>query len=131
MRSTYTATPSDIEAKWFVVDADGMVLGRLATEVARIIRGKHKSMFTPHMDTGDNVIYSNGVGRRGPGRAQDAAGCAGGGLRCSNPAAPGRFAGAWVGAAGSRPAPRSWRSGSWAGRPSLGGVCNAYSGQLT
>ena len=59
MRSTYTATPSDIEHKWFIVDAEGMVLGRLAAEVAQIIRGKHKPMFTPHMDTGDNVIVIN------------------------------------------------------------------------
>jgi large subunit ribosomal protein L13 len=59
MRSTFSATPADIEHKWFVVDADGMVLGRLATEVARIIRGKHKPMFTPHMDTGDFVIVIN------------------------------------------------------------------------
>ena len=68
MRSTYTATPSDIEAKWFVVDAEGMVLGRLATEVARIIRGKHKPMFTPHMDTGDNVIVINASKIRVTGR---------------------------------------------------------------
>lgn len=68
MRSTYTATPSDIEHKWFVVDADGMVLGRLATEVARIIRGKHKAMFTPHMDTGDNVIVINASKVRVTGR---------------------------------------------------------------
>ena len=59
MRTTYTATPADIEHKWFVVDAEGMVLGRLATEVARIIRGKHKPMYTPHMDTGDFVIVIN------------------------------------------------------------------------
>jgi large subunit ribosomal protein L13 len=59
MRSTYTATPSDIEHRWFIVDAEGMVLGRLATEVARIIRGKHKPTFTPHMDTGDSVIVIN------------------------------------------------------------------------
>ena len=59
MRSTYTATPSDIEHKWFIVDAEGMVLGRLAAEVAQIIRGKHKPTFTPHMDTGDNVIVIN------------------------------------------------------------------------
>jgi large subunit ribosomal protein L13 len=57
--STYTARPSDIEHKWFIVDAEGMVLGRLATEVARIIRGKHKPTFTPHMDTGDFVIVIN------------------------------------------------------------------------
>jgi large subunit ribosomal protein L13 len=56
---TFSATPSDIEQRWFVVDADGMVLGRLATEIARIIRGKHKPIFTPHMDTGDNVIVIN------------------------------------------------------------------------
>ncbi len=56
---TYSATPTDIKHEWYIVDADGMVLGRLATEVARIIRGKHKPMFTPHMDTGDNVIVIN------------------------------------------------------------------------
>jgi large subunit ribosomal protein L13 len=56
---TYTSTPKDIAHDWFVVDADGMVLGRLATEVARIIRGKHKPTFTPHMDGGDNVIVIN------------------------------------------------------------------------
>ena len=56
---TYTATPKDIEQRWVVVDADGVVLGRLATEVARIIRGKHKPQYTPHMDTGDNVIVIN------------------------------------------------------------------------
>jgi large subunit ribosomal protein L13 len=56
---TYTATPSDIEHRWYIVDADGMVLGRLASEIARVIRGKHKPMFTPHMDTGDYVIVIN------------------------------------------------------------------------
>lgn len=57
--STFSAKPSDIEPKWFVVDAENMVLGRLATEVARILRGKHKPIFTPHMDTGDHVIVIN------------------------------------------------------------------------
>src|SRR5919202_5160830 len=56
---TYTATPKDIQQRWFVVDADGVVLGRLATEVAKIIRGKRKPSYTPHMDTGDNVIIIN------------------------------------------------------------------------
>ena len=65
---TYTATPRDIETKWFVVDADGMVLGRLATEIAKIIRGKHKPMYTPHMDTGDNVIVINAEKVRVTGR---------------------------------------------------------------
>src|SRR5436305_5945703 len=57
--STYSAKARDLQHRWYIVDADGMVLGRLATEVARIIRGKHKPMFTPHMDTGDNVIVIN------------------------------------------------------------------------
>ena len=57
--STYTATPKDIEHRWYIVDADGMVLGRLAAEIVRVLRGKHKPMYTPHMDTGDNVIVIN------------------------------------------------------------------------
>ncbi|MDP2871937.1 MAG: 50S ribosomal protein L13 [Bacillota bacterium] len=57
--STYTAKPQDINRKWFVVDADGKVLGRLASEVAKVLRGKHKPIFTPHMDTGDFVIVVN------------------------------------------------------------------------
>ncbi|HEU4640960.1 MAG TPA: 50S ribosomal protein L13 [Gemmatimonadaceae bacterium] len=65
---TYTATPKDIEHRWFVVDAEGMVLGRLAAEVAKIIRGKHKPMYTPHMDTGDNVIVINAAKVRVTGR---------------------------------------------------------------
>ncbi len=56
---TFSAKPADIEKKWFVVDADGVVLGRLASEIAKILRGKHKPTFTPHMDTGDNVIVIN------------------------------------------------------------------------
>jgi large subunit ribosomal protein L13 len=66
--STYTARPADIEQKWFLVDADGMVLGRLASEVARILRGKHKPTFTPHMDTGDSVIVINASKVRVTGR---------------------------------------------------------------
>ena len=57
--TTFTATPSDIQHDWFVVDAEGMVLGRLASQIAKIIRGKHKPTFTPHMDTGDFVIVIN------------------------------------------------------------------------
>jgi large subunit ribosomal protein L13 len=59
LTKTFSATPSDIEHRWYVVDADGQVLGRLASEVAKIIRGKHKPTFTPHMDTGDGVIVVN------------------------------------------------------------------------
>jgi large subunit ribosomal protein L13 len=56
---TYSATPRDITKRWYVVDAEDQVLGRLASEIAKIIRGKHKPMFTPHMDTGDGVIVIN------------------------------------------------------------------------
>jgi large subunit ribosomal protein L13 len=56
---TFSATPKDIDHRWYVVDAEGMVLGRLAAQIAKIIRGKHKAMFTPHMDTGDFVIVIN------------------------------------------------------------------------
>ena len=65
---TFSAKPSDIEQQWFVVDAEGMVLGRLATEIARVIRGKHKPIFTPHMDTGDGVIVVNASKVRVTGR---------------------------------------------------------------
>ena len=56
---TFTPKTSEIERSWYVVDAEGMVLGRLATEVARILRGKHKPTFAPHVDTGDHVIIVN------------------------------------------------------------------------
>ena len=56
---TFTATPADIDKKWILIDAEGVVLGRLATIVAMRLRGKHKPSFTPHMDMGDNVIVIN------------------------------------------------------------------------
>ena len=56
---TYTATPADIDKKWILIDAEGVVLGRLASIVAMRLRGKHKATFTPHMDMGDNVIIIN------------------------------------------------------------------------
>ncbi len=56
---TFTATPADIEKKWILIDAEGVVLGRLASIVAMRLRGKHKPSFTPHMDMGDNVIVIN------------------------------------------------------------------------
>jgi large subunit ribosomal protein L13 len=56
---TYTARPKDITRKWFIVDATGKPLGRLASQVAKILRGKHKPIFTPHMDVGDHVIIIN------------------------------------------------------------------------
>jgi len=57
--STYSPKASEIQRAWHVVDAEGLVLGRLATEVANILRGKHKPTYTPHIDTGDHVIIVN------------------------------------------------------------------------
>ncbi len=56
---TYMAKPSDIDKQWYIVDVAGKTLGRVATEIATILRGKHKPEFTPHMDTGDFVIVIN------------------------------------------------------------------------
>ena len=56
---TYSAKPSEVERKWYLIDAEDVVLGRLAATVASILRGKHKTMFTPHIDTGDHVIIIN------------------------------------------------------------------------
>ena len=57
--STYTPKASEIQRAWHLVDADGLVLGRMASEVAAILRGKHKPTFTPHIDTGDHVVIIN------------------------------------------------------------------------
>ena len=57
--NTYMANPAKIERKWYVVDAEGCTLGRLASEVAKVLRGKNKPVFTPHIDTGDYVIVVN------------------------------------------------------------------------
>ncbi|MCC6202450.1 MAG: 50S ribosomal protein L13 [Gammaproteobacteria bacterium] len=56
---TYTATPSTIKRSWFVIDANGKVLGRMATEIAHRLRGKHKPEYTPHIDTGDFIVVVN------------------------------------------------------------------------
>ena len=59
MKTTFMANPNTIERKWYVVDAEGKTLGRLAAEVAKVLRGKNKPTFTPHVDTGDHVIVVN------------------------------------------------------------------------
>ncbi len=59
IQTTYATTPSVIERGWWVIDAQGMTLGRLASMVAPILRGKHKPYFTPHLDTGDYVVIVN------------------------------------------------------------------------
>ncbi|MEQ8438353.1 MAG: 50S ribosomal protein L13 [Ilumatobacter fluminis] len=70
---TYTPKASEIQRDWYVVDAEGMILGRLATEVARVLRGKHKPTFSPHIDTGDHVIVINAdkVVMSGSNKAED------------------------------------------------------------
>ena len=59
MTYTYLEKPADVKRKWFLVDADGKTLGRLAAKVATLLRGKHKPTFTPHVDTGDHVVIVN------------------------------------------------------------------------
>ncbi|CCW16272.1 LSU ribosomal protein L13p (L13Ae) [Sphingobium indicum BiD32] len=59
MKTTKSATPATVEKKWVLIDAEGLVVGRLASTVANILRGKHKTSFTPHVDCGDNVIIIN------------------------------------------------------------------------
>ena len=57
--STWTVRPGDIERKWYIVDAEGKILGRVATEIAKVLRGKHRPQYTPHADCGDHVIVIN------------------------------------------------------------------------
>lgn len=59
MQTTYMAKPSEVDSKWYILDAEGKTLGRVASEAARLLRGKHKPTFTPHIDTGDHVIVIN------------------------------------------------------------------------
>ena len=59
MKTTKSAKPREVEKKWHLIDADGLVVGRLATIVANILRGKHKPSFTPHVDCGDHVVIVN------------------------------------------------------------------------
>lgn len=68
---SYVAKPLEIERKWYVVDADGKTLGRLAAEVAKILRGKHKPIYTPHVDCGDFVIVVNAEKIRVTGNKMD------------------------------------------------------------
>lgn len=58
-KQTYSAKKEDIQKKWYVVDAEGQVLGRLASEIAKVIRGKHNPLYTPHVDCGDSVVVVN------------------------------------------------------------------------
>ena len=59
MRTTYTVKAGEIEKKWYVVDAEGQTLGRISSEIAKVLMGKHKPIYTPHLDTGDYVIVIN------------------------------------------------------------------------
>ena len=67
---TFSAKPAEVKRDWFVIDAENMVLGRLATEVARRLRGKHKPEYTPHVDTGDYIIIVNAEKIRVTGRKE-------------------------------------------------------------
>ena len=68
---TFTTTPSDVQRAWHVIDAEGKVLGRVATEAARLLRGKHKPIWAPHVDTGDHVIVINAAEVHLTGRKED------------------------------------------------------------
>ena len=68
MHKTYVAKKADIKRSWYLVDANDKILGRLATKIAVILRGKHKTIFTPHLDTGDGVIVVNAAKIRVTGR---------------------------------------------------------------
>ncbi len=68
---TYTVRPGDIERKWFIIDANDLVLGRMATKVASILRGKHRPQYTPHADCGDHVIVINADKVRLTGRKEE------------------------------------------------------------
>ena len=68
---TFMASPATIDRKWYVVDATDMTLGRLASEVAKVLRGKNKAIFTPHIDCGDNVIVINAAKVKVTGRKMD------------------------------------------------------------
>ena len=68
---TFMASPATIDRKWYVVDAADMTLGRMASEVAKVLRGKNKPIFTPHMDTGDYVIIVNAEKIKGTGKKMD------------------------------------------------------------
>ena len=71
MRTTYIAKPAEIEKKWYVVDAADKTLGRLASEVAKVLKGKNKPIYTPHVDTGDYVIIVNAAKVRFTGKKLD------------------------------------------------------------
>jgi large subunit ribosomal protein L13 len=71
MRTTYTVKASEIEKKWYVVDAEGQTLGRLSSEIAKVLTGKNKPIYTPHLDTGDYVIVINAEKVKVTGRKMD------------------------------------------------------------
>lgn len=71
MKTTYTAKEGDVARKWYVVDASGKTLGRLASQIAHVLRGKHKPQFTPHVDLGDHVIVVNAKQVRLTGRKRE------------------------------------------------------------
>lgn len=71
MNKTFVANPKEIKRKWLLIDAKGKILGRIATQAARILRGKHKAIFTPHLDCGDFVVIINAKDVRVTGRKME------------------------------------------------------------
>lgn len=71
MNTTYSAKKAEIQKQWYIVDAEGLTLGRAATQIANVLRGKHKPTFTPHVDTGDFVIVINAEKIQVTGKKQD------------------------------------------------------------
>jgi len=67
---TFSAKPAEVKREWFVIDAEGKTLGRMATEIARLLRGKHKPEYTPHVDTGDYIVVINAEKVRVTGRKE-------------------------------------------------------------
>lgn len=68
--STYTAKPEDIKCDWLIVDASGLTIGRLATQIASVLKGKHKTIYSPHIDVGDNVVVVNAEKIRSTGKKE-------------------------------------------------------------
>jgi large subunit ribosomal protein L13 len=68
---SYSAKPSEVQAKWYLIDADGIVVGRLAAVLVKMVRGKHKPTYTPHIDCGDNVVVINAEKVRLTGRKRE------------------------------------------------------------
>jgi hypothetical protein len=103
MKTTKSAKPAEVEKKWHLIDADGLIVGRLATIIANILRGKHKPSYTPHVDCGDHVVVINADKVRFTGRKLEQK------LYYKHTGFPGGLKDVTAGKAGSRPRPNGSR----------------------